>query len=120
MDSEQFAQYALLGVIGIITIVSVAAFSKKLGVAAPLILVVLGLGGSYLPGFPADFAVPPEVILVGVLPPLLYSAAINVPLVDFRRNLNTIARHRVILRHLHQRHQKPMTLPRCHRMPPII
>jgi CPA1 family monovalent cation:H+ antiporter len=97
MHSEQFAQYALLGVIGIITIVSVAAFSKKLGVAAPLILVVIGLGGSYLPGFPADFAVPPEVILVGLLPPLLYSAAINVPLVDFRRNFNTISALSVLL-----------------------
>ncbi|MFM9918695.1 cation:proton antiporter [Lacisediminihabitans sp. H27-G8] len=97
MDSPQFAQYAVLGVIGIVTIVAVAAFSKKLGVAAPLILVVLGIGGSYLPGFPADFALPPEVILVGLLPPLLYSAAINVPLVDFRRNLNTISALSVLL-----------------------
>ncbi|MET4703932.1 sodium:proton antiporter [Frigoribacterium sp. UYMn621] len=97
MDSPQFAQYAVLGVIGIVTIVAVAAFSKKLGVAAPLILVVLGIGGSYLPGFPADFALPPQIILVGLLPPLLYSAAINVPLVDFRRNLNTISALSVLL-----------------------
>ena len=32
----------------------------------------------------------PEWILVLVLPPLLYSAAVNVPLVDFRRNLTPI------------------------------
>lgn len=97
MDSPQFAQYALLGVIGMVTIVTVAAFSKKLGVAAPLILVVLGIGGSYLPVFPADFALPPQVILVGLLPLLLYSAAINVPLVDFRRNLNSISALSVLL-----------------------
>ncbi len=84
------AQYALLAVIAVITIVFVAVFSKKLGIAAPLILVVIGLAASFLPGLPKYFEVPPDVILVGILPPLLYSAAITVPIVDFRRNLNTI------------------------------
>jgi CPA1 family monovalent cation:H+ antiporter len=97
MDDSAFAQYALLAVIGIVTIVAVAAFSKKLGVAAPLILVVVGIAASYLPGLPSDFSVPPDVILIGVLPPLLYSAAINVPLVDFRRNLNSISALSVVL-----------------------
>lgn len=97
MESAEFAHFALLAVLGVITIVAVAAFSKRLGIASPLILVVLGIGGSYLPGLPSDFAVPPEVILVGILPPLLYSAAINVPLVDFRRNLNTISALSVVL-----------------------
>lgn len=97
MQSEEFVRYALLGVVGVVTIVSVAFFSKRLGIAAPLVLVVLGVGGSYLPGFPANFAVPPDVILVGILPPLLYSAAINVPIVDFRRNLNTIGALSVVL-----------------------
>ena len=97
METAEFARYALLGVIGIITIVAVAAFSPRLGVAAPLILVVIGIGGSYLPGFPANFALPPEVILVGLLPPLLYSAAINVPIVDLRRNLNSITALSVVL-----------------------
>ena len=97
MKSEEFVGYALLGVVGIITIVSVASFSKRLGIAAPLILVVLGIGGSYLPGFPANFSVSPEIILIGLLPPLLYSAAINVPIVDLRRNLNSIGALSVVL-----------------------
>ena len=87
---DGLAQYALLAVIAVITIVIVAVFSKKLGIAAPLVLVVIGIAASFLPGLPANFEVPPQVILVGILPPLLYSAAITVPIVDFRRNLNTI------------------------------
>jgi NhaP-type Na+/H+ or K+/H+ antiporter len=96
MEPADIAQYALLAVVGVITIVAVAAFSKKLGIAAPLLLVVIGIGYSYLPGG-SSVQVPPEIILVAVLPPLLYSAAINVPLVDFRRNLSTISALSVIL-----------------------
>lgn len=81
--------YALLGVVGIITVVTVARFSYRLGIAAPLVLVVVGIGASYVPGVP-DIEVEPELILAGVLPPLLYSAAIQVPLTDFRRNVRSI------------------------------
>jgi NhaP-type Na+/H+ or K+/H+ antiporter len=90
-------QYALVAIVAVVTIVIVAAFSKRLGVAAPLILVVVGVGASFLPGLPTDFEIPPEVVFVGLLPPLLYSAAINVPIVDFRRNLNTISALSVLL-----------------------
>jgi CPA1 family monovalent cation:H+ antiporter len=83
-------QFALFGVIAVITIVGAAAFGSKLGVAAPLLLVLVGIGYSYVPGAPA-IEVEPEWILLGVLPPLLYAAAITVPVVDFRRNLNTIS-----------------------------
>ncbi len=34
---------------------------------------------------------PHELILMGLLPPILYSAAINVPIVDFRRNFSSIS-----------------------------
>ncbi len=90
-------QYALLAVVGVITIVVVTAFSKKLGIAAPLILVVVGIAASFLPGVPRDFSIPYEVVFIGLLPPLLYSAAINVPIVDFRRNLNSISALSVLL-----------------------
>lgn len=89
-------ELALFAVIGVAVIVTVAAFSKRLGVAAPLILVVVGLGLSYLPGLPT-FTVPHEVILMGVLPPLLYAAAVNLPVVDFRRNLGAISSLSVFL-----------------------
>ncbi|HEY1530851.1 MAG TPA: cation:proton antiporter, partial [Galbitalea sp.] len=81
-------EWALFGVVAIVSIVAAGAFANKLGVAAPLILIVLGVGFSFIPGAPT--VVEPEVILAGILPPILYSAAVNVPIVDFRRNFSSI------------------------------
>ena len=89
-------EYALLGLFGVLAIVLVARFAPRLGVATPLILVVVGIGASFVPGVP-DITVPPELILSVVLPPILYSAAVNVPLVDFRRNLKAITGLSVLL-----------------------
>lgn len=87
---------ALVAVGGIVLIVAAAAFSNRLGIAAPLLLVVLGIGYSFLPGVPS-IDVEPEWILMGVLPPLLYAAAIQLPVVDFRRNLGSISGLSVLL-----------------------
>ncbi|MDO9398746.1 MAG: sodium:proton antiporter [Herbiconiux sp.] len=89
-------ELGVYGVIAVAVIVGVAAFSKKLGVAAPIILVVVGVGLSYLPNVP-DIEVPHEIILDGLLPPILYAAAISVPIIDFRRNLAPIASLSVVL-----------------------
>ncbi|MCC3275645.1 MULTISPECIES: cation:proton antiporter [unclassified Arthrobacter] len=89
-------ELALFAVVGVSVIVTVAAFSKRLGIAAPIILVVVGFALSYTPGVPA-FSVPHEWILMGVLPPLLYAAAVNVPVVDFRRNIGAISSLSVFL-----------------------
>ena len=89
-------ELGIYAVIAVAVIVAVAAFSKKLGVAAPIILVVVGVGLSYLPGVP-DIEVPHEIILDGVLPPILYAAAISVPITDFRRNVGSIASLSVVL-----------------------
>jgi NhaP-type Na+/H+ or K+/H+ antiporter len=89
-------QFALFGVLAVVTIVAATAFGKKLGVAAPLLLVVVGIGYSYLPTAP-EIKVEPDWILLGVLPPLLYAAAITVPVVDLRRNLSTITGLSVVL-----------------------
>ncbi len=90
-------EIALIAVVGVITVVAVAAFSKQLGVAAPLVLVVVGVATSFLPGLPAEGTVPSWVILTLVLPPLLYSSAVQVQLTDFRRNLGTISMLSVFL-----------------------
>jgi len=82
-------ELALFGVIGVITIVAAGFFSQKLGIAAPLILIVVGVAFSYLPGAPT--MVDHEIILLGLLPPILYAAAITVPVVDFRRNFSSIS-----------------------------
>ncbi|MGI8434764.1 MAG: cation:proton antiporter, partial [Nocardioidaceae bacterium] len=68
----------------------VSELSRKLPVPAPLMLTVVGLIASFVPGIP-DVELSPEIVLVGFLPPLLYAAALNTSLVDFRRNARPIA-----------------------------
>ena len=95
-DIHQLPIYEVAGVIAIAVIVGVAAFARRLGVAAPILLVLVGVGLSYLPGLP-EIEVPPEFVLDVLLPPILYVAAIRLPFVDFRRNLGTILSLSVVL-----------------------
>lgn len=97
MDSadDLIAELAFFAVVAIVAIVAAGVFSRKLGVASPLILIVIGVGFSYIPGAPVS--VPPEVILFGLLPFILYAASVNVPVGDFRRNLTSISALSVVL-----------------------
>ncbi|TDV56476.1 cation:proton antiporter [Actinophytocola oryzae] len=87
---------ALLAVMAVLIIVAVSYFAPRLGVAAPVLLVLVGMGCGRLPGAP-DLFLEPEWILAGVLPPLLYAAAVNVPVLDFRRDFGTIGALSVLL-----------------------
>jgi Na+/H+ antiporter len=66
-----------------------AALSRRLGFIAPLLLLVAGLGLSFVPGVP-QVHIKPELVLIGVLPPLLYVAALQTNVVAFRRALRPI------------------------------
>lgn len=81
---------------GVVVIVLANSLSKRIGVAGPLILVAVGLAISIIPGV-AAVSVPPELILVGVLPPLLFSAAVSAPAIEFRRDLTAISGLSVLL-----------------------
>ncbi len=70
--------------------VAVSAAAGRMGVSAPLLLIVVGIGGSYVSFFPT-FELTPEIVLIGLLPPLLYAAAIRTSLVDFHANRRPIA-----------------------------
>jgi CPA1 family monovalent cation:H+ antiporter len=80
----------LLTVTGLTAVVvAVAAVSRKLGVLSPILLVLVGLVLSYV--FPdRNFALSPEFVLIGVLPPLLYVAALETSVPAFRYNLRPI------------------------------
>jgi len=86
----------LVGLLAAVVVIATTALAPRAGVAAPLILVVVGVGISALPGVP-PIEVPPELILAGVLPPLLYSTAVSLPTMDFRRDLATIGGLSVVL-----------------------
>ncbi|QWT22861.1 sodium:proton antiporter [Subtercola sp. PAMC28395] len=79
----------IVAIIGVIVIVGVSLLAPKLRIAAPIILVLIGVGISIIPGV-QPVHVPSALILTVVLPPLLYASAINLPLIDFRRNIGSI------------------------------
>lgn len=83
-------------VVAVTLIVAFSVVAKRLGIAAPVVLLVVGVGVSYLPGVP-EIEIPHEIILMAVLPPILYAAALQVPVIDFRRNLSTITSLSVLL-----------------------
>lgn len=83
-------ELGLLAVIAIVLLVGTSILGSRIGIAAPLILVLVGIGIGYIPDMP-PVTVEPEIILFGVLPPLLYSASVSTPLIDFRRNIRPIA-----------------------------
>ncbi|MDT7723806.1 MAG: monovalent cation/hydrogen antiporter, partial [Actinomycetota bacterium] len=74
----------------VVAVLLVTAFARKLDWSAPLCLIVVGVVASYVPGVP-DYHLDPEVVLLGLLPPLLYATAIRTSLVDFRKNRGPIA-----------------------------
>jgi monovalent cation/hydrogen antiporter len=77
-------------VIGLLAISAAATLGPRLGFAAPLLLVAAGIGASLLPFVP-EVHVEPEWILSGVLPPLLYSASVSMPAMNFRREFGAIS-----------------------------
>ncbi|MDX6252341.1 MAG: monovalent cation/hydrogen antiporter [Kribbellaceae bacterium] len=77
-------------VVALVAVVAAgAALARRLGISAPLLLIVVGIAASYLPFVPR-VQLSPEVVLVGFLPPLLYSAAIKTSLVDFSKHRRSI------------------------------
>jgi monovalent cation/hydrogen antiporter len=70
-------------------VIVVVGFSRRYDLPAPLLLVAIGAGASFLPFVP-EVHLTEEVVLVGLLPPLLYSAALQTSLVDFNHNRRPI------------------------------
>ncbi|MFC0544837.1 Na+/H+ antiporter [Kutzneria chonburiensis] len=68
---------------------AVTALARRLDWPAPLLLVGVGLAASFVPGMP-DFRLEPELVLVLVLPPLLYTSALESSYVNIRRNIRAI------------------------------
>src|SRR5438309_604006 len=68
---------------------AIAAGARRLSLSEPLVLTVAGIAGSYL-WFIPDVALSPELVLLGLLPPLLYTTAIRTSLLDFKANRRAI------------------------------
>jgi CPA1 family monovalent cation:H+ antiporter len=80
-----------LTVVSLVSVVAaISALGRRWSLPAPLLLVMVGVIASYLPFLP-EIHLEPELVLVGLLPPLLYAAAIRTSLIDFRSNRRPIA-----------------------------
>ncbi|MCX5584577.1 Na+/H+ antiporter [Streptomyces erythrochromogenes] len=69
---------------------AVAGLARRTPVPAPLLLVAAGLAASYVPGVP-DYTLDPHIVLPLLLPPLLYTAAVDSSYLDLRANIRPIA-----------------------------
>lgn len=72
-----------------LVVIAVAAACRRYGQSAPLVLTVLGIALSFVPGLP-HATMEPDLILVVLLPPLLYAAATQISLLDVKREARAI------------------------------
>jgi monovalent cation/hydrogen antiporter len=74
----------------LVAVAALLALSPTFRVPLPILLVLGGVVMSFIPGLP-QVSIPPDLILVGVLPPLLYSGAFFTSLRDLRTNKRPIS-----------------------------
>src|SRR4051812_27057955 len=76
-------------------IVAMRWVARRTGLPSAALLTIIGIVYSLLPGPNLDLN--PELILTFVIPPLLYSAALDSSLLDIRHNLRTVISLSVLL-----------------------
>ncbi|MEU4558872.1 Na+/H+ antiporter [Actinoplanes sp. NPDC023936] len=76
-------------------VVSVRWVANRTGLPAAALLPIIGFGYALLPG--PNVSLDPDIVLTFVLPPLLYSAALDSSLLGIRRNLRTVVSLSVFL-----------------------
>src|SRR3954470_13952396 len=85
----------LLVLAAVVVIVAVRWVADRTGLPAAALLTLLGIGDALLPG--PNLTLDPDLVLTLVLPPLLYSAALDSSLTAIRRNLRTVVSLSVLL-----------------------
>jgi monovalent cation/hydrogen antiporter len=83
-------------VLTLLVISAAACLAPRLGLPAQVVLVLAGIGISLLP-FTPDVAIDPQLILLGLLPPLLYASATTISATNFRRDFRAINGLSIIL-----------------------
>jgi monovalent cation/hydrogen antiporter len=71
-------------------LVVVAVVARRLEIAPSILLVVAGIALALIPGLPR-IELAPELVLLGILPPLIYSAGVAMSWREFKFNLRPIA-----------------------------
>src|SRR3954462_1643318 len=73
----------------LVIVTALTPLARRLRVPYPILLVLAGVVLALLPAFP-DIPLDPELVFLLFLPPLLYSAAFNTSIRDFRVLLRPI------------------------------
>jgi CPA1 family monovalent cation:H+ antiporter len=76
-----------LGLLAVLVVVAIVA--RRLRTAPSILLVVAGIALAVIPGLPR-IELAPELVLLGILPPLIYSAGVAMSWREFRFNLRSI------------------------------
>lgn len=66
-----------------------SAIAERVKLPYPVLLVVAGISVGFIPGMP-KIELDPDIVFLLFLPPMLYDAAFNISIIEFRRNMNTI------------------------------
>jgi CPA1 family monovalent cation:H+ antiporter len=77
----------ILLLLGVLVVVAVIA--RRLNIAESILLVVAGIALALTPGLPR-IELAPELVLLGILPPLIYAAGVAMSWREFRFNLRPI------------------------------
>jgi len=73
----------------VVVTVTITGFSGRVGWSAPIALILIGALVSFIPGVP-HVGLDPELVLYGVIPPLLFAAAIRTSVRDVRARNDSI------------------------------
>ena len=85
----------LLVLAAVAAIVLTQRIAERTGLPAPALLTLVGIGYALLPG--PNVELDPDLVLTLLIPPLLYSAALDSSVVAIRRNLRTVISLSVLL-----------------------
>ena len=89
--------FIILLIVIMLSVIALAEpLGERIGVVAPVLLLVLSAAVAFVPQVP-EVVVDPEIILELILPPLLFATAMRMPAHDFRRNFSSIFLLAVVL-----------------------
>jgi CPA1 family monovalent cation:H+ antiporter len=93
LETEQANNMTLtipIALLFLAVLVAVAVLARRLGAAPSILLVIAGVCLALVPGLPR-LELSPDLVLFGILPPLIYSAGVQMSWREFRFNLRPIA-----------------------------
>src|SRR5258705_5001057 len=73
----------------LVVLVAAAVIARRLNTAPSIVLVIAGFALALIPGLPR-IELAPELVLLIILPPLIYSAGVSMSWREFRFNLRPI------------------------------